>query len=237
MPAALSDYLESLSKQKSQAELISVLEEKIADLGYDRIAFADITSGRHNKPETPAFILSYPMDWVEHYFDNGYQDVDPATRFARIAGRAFRWDEVPAAQKLSRKQKLVLEEAKSAGLHNGASVPLYGPGGGVAVVAMARSNNSREQVALPTLAAICAIFHANYASLGETPPPDLKLAPRERECLHWVAQGKSSWDIGTILNISEHSVHSYIRSALVKLGASSRVAGVVKAMRLGLITP
>lgn len=164
MSSALNDYLQSMSRAESQAGMISLLEGKIADLGYDRIAFAEITSGRHNKPETPALILSYPQDWVDHYFQNNYQHIDPATSHAKVAGHAFRWDELPARLSLSAKQKKLINESEDAGLHGGLSVPLYDPGDCVSVVAMASSDihSVREHVDLPTMATIAAIFCANY---------------------------------------------------------------------------
>lgn len=58
------------------------------------------------------------------------------------------------------------------------------------------------------------------------------LSSRERTILSWVASGKSSWEIGQILKISEHTVNTHIEKALVKFGAANRTEAVVKAMIL-----
>jgi LuxR family transcriptional activator of conjugal transfer of Ti plasmids len=63
------------------------------------------------------------------------------------------------------------------------------------------------------------------------------LSRRESECLRWTAHGKSSWDIGKILSISENTVKFHIKNAMNKLGTSSRTVAVVKAIKLGLIDP
>jgi DNA-binding CsgD family transcriptional regulator len=63
----------------------------------------------------------------------------------------------------------------------------------------------------------------------------IQLSRRERECLAWTAQGKSSWDIGMILNISENTVNFHVKNAMRKLGTTSRTVAVVKAIRLNLI--
>ncbi len=68
-------------------------------------------------------------------------------------------------------------------------------------------------------------------------PPPVRLTPRERECLQWSAQGKSSWEIGMILGISEHGAGFHLKNAMAKLDTSSRIAAVVKAIRMGLIAP
>lgn len=61
------------------------------------------------------------------------------------------------------------------------------------------------------------------------------LSDRERNCLSWVALGKSSWEIGRILSISENTVVFHIKNAMRKLGAGNRVLAVAKAVELGLI--
>lgn len=61
------------------------------------------------------------------------------------------------------------------------------------------------------------------------------LSPRQKECLRWTAQGKSSWDISRILNISENTVNFHVKNAMRKLETSSRTAAAIKAMQLGLI--
>ncbi|MFK5980434.1 MAG: helix-turn-helix transcriptional regulator [Rhizobiaceae bacterium] len=63
----------------------------------------------------------------------------------------------------------------------------------------------------------------------------LVLGNRERQCLDWTAQGKTSFEISKILELSEHTVNNYIVSATRKLGASNRAHAIAKALRLDLI--
>jgi LuxR family transcriptional regulator, activator of conjugal transfer of Ti plasmids len=58
----------------------------------------------------------------------------------------------------------------------------------------------------------------------------IELSEREKACLSWTALGKSSWEIGQILHISENTVIFHIENAMKKLRTSSR-----KAIQLGLI--
>lgn len=64
-----------------------------------------------------------------------------------------------------------------------------------------------------------------------------KLSPRERECLYWVSQGKSSSDVGVILGLSPRTVDSYLEKACSKLRVRTRIEAVAVAVRLGLINP
>jgi LuxR family transcriptional regulator, activator of conjugal transfer of Ti plasmids len=65
----------------------------------------------------------------------------------------------------------------------------------------------------------------------------VELSSREKSCLSWTAHGKSSWEIGRILSISENTVVFHIKNAMRKLGTSSRTVAAVKAIQLGLIEP
>ncbi|MCK1624076.1 helix-turn-helix transcriptional regulator [Bradyrhizobium sp. 160] len=64
---------------------------------------------------------------------------------------------------------------------------------------------------------------------------EVVLSEREKQCLRWIEQGKSSWAIGVILNVSENTVNFHVKNAMRKLERTSRTQCVVKARRLGLI--
>jgi DNA-binding CsgD family transcriptional regulator len=62
-----------------------------------------------------------------------------------------------------------------------------------------------------------------------------ELSPRERECLRWIAVGKSDWEIGEILNLSGKTVNVYVERAKQKLQAATRTQAIVFALRRGAI--
>ena len=62
-----------------------------------------------------------------------------------------------------------------------------------------------------------------------------KLTKRERECLSWVAAGKTDWEISQILKIAEQTVHEYVQNALIKLNATTRAQAVAIAITTRLI--
>lgn len=65
--------------------------------------------------------------------------------------------------------------------------------------------------------------------------PREKLSARELECLRWSAAGKSSEEIAVILNISGHTVISYLKSAMRKLDSVNRMQAVARACRFRLL--
>jgi DNA-binding CsgD family transcriptional regulator len=50
------------------------------------------------------------------------------------------------------------------------------------------------------------------------------LTPREREILHWVAEGKRDAEIAAIFNLSVRTVEQHVRSCLKKLNVETRTA-------------
>lgn len=58
---------------------------------------------------------------------------------------------------------------------------------------------------------------------------------REREILSWLKDGKTSWDISRILNISEVTVNFHISNIINKLDSTNRVQAVAIALRQGII--
>jgi DNA-binding CsgD family transcriptional regulator len=69
------------------------------------------------------------------------------------------------------------------------------------------------------------------ASLRERP----KLTPREVLCLRWCKEGKTNWEIGEILVISEKTVEFHLGNVMKKLGATNRITAVVSGLRDGVI--
>ncbi len=61
------------------------------------------------------------------------------------------------------------------------------------------------------------------------------LSSRELEVVRWTAQGKTSVEIGQILNLSDHTINAYMTSAMKKLGCVNRTQLVAKTIRLKLI--
>lgn len=66
-------------------------------------------------------------------------------------------------------------------------------------------------------------------------PNLISLTNRETEVLQWSAAGKSSWEIGQIVNCTEAGVNYHFNNIRRKFGVSSRWTAVVKALEQGLI--
>jgi DNA-binding CsgD family transcriptional regulator len=61
------------------------------------------------------------------------------------------------------------------------------------------------------------------------------LSMKEKEVLKWLKQGKGTWDISMILNISERTIKFHIANIMQKLDASNRGHALAIAIEQGLI--
>jgi len=92
-----------------------------------------------------------------------------------------------------------------------------------------------DRAALPLARLACCY-------LLSRPPPGLfddvsadTLSERERECLHWVAEGKTAGEVAMILGVTANTVNSYLNHAIRKVGASNRAMAIASAIRAGMI--
>lgn len=65
----------------------------------------------------------------------------------------------------------------------------------------------------------------------------MELTAREIEVLKWIATGKSDWQIGQILRISDKTVNFHVENMKRKCGVATRIQVVVRAVHEGRIAP
>lgn len=63
------------------------------------------------------------------------------------------------------------------------------------------------------------------------------ISQREREVLAWRATGKTSWEIGVILELAARTVNFHVYQAADKLGTRGMQSTVARAVALGLVQP
>ena len=64
---------------------------------------------------------------------------------------------------------------------------------------------------------------------------DFDLTDRELECLFWIAEGKTSDEIATILGISRNTINNYITSVMRKTATKTRSEAIAFAVRNNLV--
>jgi DNA-binding response OmpR family regulator len=86
---------------------------------------------------------------------------------------------------------------------------------------------------------LVAIINSRLAGVArnELWPKAIALNEREVEVLTWAARGKTSKEIGKILDLTKRTIDFHIDNAREKLGAATRTEAVIKAATGRLIEP
>jgi DNA-binding CsgD family transcriptional regulator len=241
-------FIERSNAAETSEKLMILFQAAALDLGYTKIAYLGIKGDATKDISVvdndlrPLIACNYPKQYLLHYRDKGYIDCDPALIKALRLDVPYSWHDVEREGRATRKQQMLWSDGRAAGLHNGVTVPLHASLGRSYAVCLARDNleAGNDQRHFSDLHILATQFHHAYLRVARSQPGDGQiptLSDRERECLTWTAAGKSAWEIGMILALSEQTVSAYTKSAMKKLNVCNRVAAVVQAMQYGLIAP
>lgn len=135
--------------------------------------------------------------------------------------------------------------AERTGFAAAIAVPVHLPFGQIGAAVLSASDPATDLeeafAALPdALAPAIRRFVRGYVTTMRDArylPPPCQLSPREVECLSWVAQGKTDYEISIILGCSHAGVRYHITRACERLGAVNRAQSVFRASQLGYIGP
>ncbi len=235
----LSDILTAIEGAGSTDEMHALIERMVRRFGFDGYSY-------HNyRPEDCGidYVGVWPDEWLARYERNHYVDIDPVVERLLRSTTPFTWSEAVASHPVNARQRIVMNEARDFGIKEGAEVPIHQPGLGLASFSVFSSSQPAFEAAWSehrhNLHLFCLYFHEKYSQLAASPAnvPQPNLSYRERECLVLTSRGKTAWEIGQILSISERTVKQHLASAANKLGSYSKHHAVVKAIMTRLILP
>ncbi|MCX4159670.1 MULTISPECIES: helix-turn-helix transcriptional regulator [Paraburkholderia] len=207
--------------------------------GFDQITFAVLPRSGLKFEDT--FVRStYASSWLSSYGAGQFAYIDPVVSHSMTRAAPLVW--TPEVFSTAA-QKSMYEEAAGYGLRSGITLPVHGPGGKrglLCLVSDRKPGNSFQKdieamipnlVLLRDVVADGARKHVDAHANRRTP----KLTPREKECLEWVAIGKTAWEISTIFGVSEAVVNFHMANVRAKFNVSSSRAAVMIAVQLGIV--
>lgn len=233
------ETLERLRRATTLRDVTKCIDHVTASVELSGFGFYKL--GFRDRPGSRAVLLDgWDTAWGRTYRDGDYLDHDPVVGFADGRLDPYRWTAVSERGRLSEMEAEMLQAAAEHGLVDGVGVPLrsiaFAPG--VAVFAGGNTDLGQEEMSLLQLVAVNAHVRLTGAVIHSVPDSSERgiLTRRERECLQWCAEGKTSWEISQILSISQHTADWYLASASRKLAAANRLHAVAEALRRGLIS-
>jgi LuxR family quorum-sensing system transcriptional regulator CciR len=234
--AALAFFQEATSA-KSLDELTSSFARAASAAGFSMgTCFHVATPGQ---PVSLRFLFGWNLGaWAEHYAEQRLSRYDPSIQAVFTSPSAFTWSEVEERTKTKTGLE-VFEQARAFGARGGLIVPIHGPLGEVIAVSMIsdheRTIDEQTRMNMQVAATIFANRGLALSEIDREASPDPGLSRREIQCVYWVNEGKTDWEIGKILGISEDTVAYHLKNVKSKLNVSRRSQVPISAWLRGVL--
>lgn len=228
----IEKFLAPLGRVGTDVELIGEFKSFAQSFGLSHVAlFCVGITGRAD--EEPSLAVTYSNEWIQHYVDEDFANVDPVLSMGFNSMLPIDWRNIPTS---GRKIKRLFGEAQEFGIGGqGITFSVKGRNAERALFSINSNMKNWEwdgflngHLRLLQLYSFEA-FEAYLRTRGIERETVL-LAKREVECLKWISVGKTASEIADILNLSDRTVRFYLETARYKLNASTVAQAVAKAI-------
>jgi LuxR family quorum sensing-dependent transcriptional regulator len=194
------------------------------------------------KVDSAPLSLTNVQPEFKHVYSTERLDADdPVLKYCFHTLYPKEWSRILSLQTFSRREQKFIGLSADFSMHDGLAFPVHGPGNDYGIL----SFSSHQHVSVPdiTLVAMVNLFAQKlHACIRENfdhylQKSTAKLAAREIDILYWCGEGKTAWEIGQILGISERTVETHIQNAKKKLDAVNTVQAIAKAMTIRFSEP
>ena len=235
LPGGYAAVLQARDREEFRAEVVRFTQR----LGFETVSAITVIDRGLGKSEF-INVDNTPVEFNQTYCDPVLQRRDPVMQHVRRQSVPIVWDQETYVE---RGMGDLWEHQASFGYRTGIAMALHLPDGKHFLFGVDREQElPRDTEELQRLVADLQLFavHAQDAALRLLVPPAQQperpaLTPRELDALRWTMEGKTAWEVGAVLGISERTVVFHVTNAMHKLGCNNKQQAVLKALRLGLI--
>lgn len=238
----VAEVIDQLPKINNLEEMHSLLECIVKYYGFEYYWYMSSHSVKNYRSEPVDLLINnYPEDFISGFIHKKRIAICPVIFAAqRYDGLPAFWDELFDANELPDANQEQLEWAAQFNIHHGIVCSIHGTNNAHSLLhfALNRSELLRQSDDLKiNLAAVSTAIHQKL-NLLTTPMQQKKvrLRPREIEVLFWTARGKTAWEIGQIIGISQNTAQEHIYNAMQKLNASTKTEAITKALVNGILS-
>jgi len=235
----LQDGYLSVLEARDQDEFLGQVVRFAKRLGFETVTATTVIDHFLGEPEFIS-VDNAPSNFRDVYEDLGQGRVDPVMQHCKRQSVPIIWSR-DTYMKVG--QADVWDEQARFGYRTGIALALHLPEGRHFLLGVDRDQSlPTDRSELTRIVADLQLFavHAQEAALRIMLPAAKEsgapaLTPREVETLRWTMDGKTAWEVGNILGISERTAVLHVNNAMHKLGCINKHQAVLKALRLGLI--
>lgn len=235
----LQGSYQSILEVRSRDEFRNEVVRFTKQLGFDTVSAVTIVD--HPVGDTE-FVTTHnaPAAFVEALDDASGWKVDPVMQHCKRQSVPIIWDQ---STYVSAGQGPKWEAQARFGFRTGICLALHLPEGRHFMIGVDRDQAlPKDRVEVTRMVAELQLFavHAQDTAMRVLVPERLqmerpKLTPRELDSLRWTMDGKTAWEVGSLMGITERTAVFHINSATHKLKCTNKHQAVLKALRLGLL--
>ncbi len=226
-----------LTQVVSTSQLKGTLARFSRQLGFDHFALS--LEFRASMAIAPGILLhDYPEEWARVYVGFELAGRDPVRRACDKSFTGFSWDAIGSLIPLTRGDRQMLQVGKDCGIGDGFTVPRHLPGLARGTCTFAVAPDRKLPRELLTIAESvgaqalgCALRLHDTARAAQHPT----LTERQRECVLWVARGKTAAETAMILGIGTETVIQHLRTARERYQVHCKQSLIISALFDGLI--
>ncbi|MEO5697891.1 MAG: autoinducer binding domain-containing protein [Burkholderiaceae bacterium] len=235
LQGGFSEVMKSRNRDEFQGELVGFTKR----LGFDTVAATVVVDHLLGEAEFIT-IDNTPREYKEAFRDPDNGRRDPVMQHCKRQSIPIIWDQ---STYVSRGLGDKWEEQARFGISNGICLALHMPDGRHFILGVERDRPvPSDAEELTRMVADVQLFavHAQEAALRILLPASIdpgvpSLTPRELESLRWTMEGKTAWEVGQVLGITERTAALHVNNATHKLGCVNKHHAVLKALRVGLL--
>jgi DNA-binding CsgD family transcriptional regulator len=235
---SLHDHLLRVQEAQGSESLLAASVKFAHWLGFDTIS---TIAGIDRPGGATAFacVDNAPIGFRQIMDSPGHGGRDPVMQHCKRSSLPLAWDQQTY---VCAKRGDMWEQQAPYGYRTGICVALHLSGGRHVCMGVDRHDplpkNPDERARLAAHLQLFLVY-AQSSALDQLLPTvftvSARLTNRECEALKWTMEGKTAWEVGCILGISEQTAVKHLHRASQKLGCSNKHHAAVMALRFGLI--
>lgn len=225
--------IENIMQTKSTDELKNTLSKILNQYDIPHFLYG-MRIPQLNKQHKDLIINVYPLEWMQHYMKSEYIKVDSVLHYSLNNNLPVVWkDDFFTSSRQMR------NESKEVGLEFGVSFPIHSITGENGIFSIASSiGKSINNETFMLVSALLPYIHEKIKDLERHNRfyPNLPIiSKKELEILKWTAAGKTAFEAGCIIGVSERTVVYHLVNIMKKLNCSNKGQAVAFALTHNII--
>ncbi len=187
---------------------------------------------------------SYPKEWMRYYKNRELCLTDPVAQASANTRGVYTWEEAYRKVEMTPELKTFIEMAEDFDLKNGVTYscnPLDRDEEDILISFETSGYKISDlyraivEYIFPHIHEVVVRVDGNISTSISSQESIPALTLREKETLKWAYEGKTAWEIGVILSISERTVKFHLKNIYKKFNVVNRSQAIAKAVRVGIV--